>query len=194
MEKPIDYLEKIKRALETLYKMDSDLFEGKNHEQTFSFRLAHYLAQELEPLQNDLFIDCEYHRDITSARGKKFLDHYGFFRPDIIYHSRGKKSDNEFCIEIKKGYLVNKKIKINKDTGDIKEIIVNDADKIVGMIREFEYKEGFCIYKISVKGVTILHCDKVLAGRSQLIKYEYKYNGDFLEQESKETVNRKRKI
>ena len=67
------YLPYIVNALEALYKNDSNLFEGKTHELTFSYRIALYLSQQLEKNQEGLFIDCEYHRDLDSNMGKKFI-------------------------------------------------------------------------------------------------------------------------
>lgn len=138
------YLPFIVNALEHLYTNDGELFDGKVHEQSFSFRIAFYLGQELEHAPNGLHIDCEYHRNKNSAKEKKYLEHYGFFRPDIIYHDRDR--DNEFCIEIKKRGL----IKTNHNGH-----IVCDKDKIEGMINEYGYKEGFCIYNLGKSSVTV---------------------------------------
>lgn len=91
------YLPFIVNALEHLYTNDGELFDGKVHEQSFSFRIAFYLGQQLECAPDGLHIDSEYHRDKNSPKEKKYLEHYGFFRPDIIYHDRDR--DNEFCIE-----------------------------------------------------------------------------------------------
>ena len=138
------YLSCIVYALEQLYTNDGELFDGKVHEQSFSFRIAFYLGQHLERVSDGLHIDCEYHRDKNSPKEKKYLEHYGFFRPDIIYHDRDR--DNEFCIEIKKCGLIK-----TKHNGRV----VCDKDKIKGMINEYDYKEGFCIYNLRKSGVTV---------------------------------------
>lgn len=138
------YLPYIVNALEKLYKNDSNLFEGKTHEQTFSYRIALYLSQQLENNQKGLFIDCEYHRNLDSGKRKKFIDNYGYFRPDIIFHDRVK--NNKFCIELKKHALTYKTIYGQK---------FNDKDKIEGMINTFGYVEGFCIYNLNKNRVTV---------------------------------------
>lgn len=138
------YLPYIVNALEALYKNDRNLFEGKTHEQTFSYRIALYLSQQLDNNQEGLFIDCEYHRDLDSNMGKKFIDNYGYFRPDIIFHDRARS--NRFCIELKKHSLTYKTINGRK---------FNDKDKIEGMINSFGYVEGFCIYNLNQNSVTV---------------------------------------
>lgn len=138
------YLPYIEKALENLYKNDGNLFEGKTHEQTFSYRIALYLSQQLEKEQKDMFIDCEYHRNLDSDIGKKFIDNYEYFRPDIIFHNRARR--NMFCIELKKHSLTYKTINGQK---------FNDKDKIEGMINTFGYVEGFCIYNLNKNRVTV---------------------------------------
>lgn len=131
----MNYLLYIKLALEKLYQNDISLFDGKTHEQTFSFRIAFYLGQELENIHNGLFVDCEYHRDIVRNDGRKYVECYGYFRPDIIFHNRGH--DNRFCIEVKK------------------HSFGTDKRKVEAMISEYNYKEGYCIYNLTERGVTI---------------------------------------
>lgn len=136
----LQYLDIIKQALEQLYYNDYELFVGHTHEQTFTFRIAHYLAQLLENSNNGLFVDCEYHRDKNNESGLKELptntNRKSHFRPDIIFHNRD--TDNRFCIEAK----------INNTLTDISKM-----RKI--LLTYNTYQEGYCIYNITACGVTV---------------------------------------
>jgi len=57
----LKYLQYIVEALRLLYKNDRILFDKKTHEMTYEFRIANYLAQQLENEYPGMKIDCEYH-------------------------------------------------------------------------------------------------------------------------------------
>ena len=81
--------EKIKNAIEKLYKEDYELFYYTTddtiiYERTLSFRLGMYLQK----LFNDYNVDCEYNRHIDMIKTLKKDRIY----PDIIIHKR--KTDN----------------------------------------------------------------------------------------------------
>lgn len=152
------YLNTIKRALNKLYINDIDLFEGRMHEQTFSFRIAHYLSQELENNQPKYKIDCEYHRDINNSCGyKEIINSNGIskrIRPDIIYHDRNRC--NKFCIEIK-----------------IKSMRQDDI-KVENFIKHYKYQEGYCIYNLK-NGSVKIKCMKYINNKVnyKIIKYTF---------------------
>ena len=131
------YLSVIIDALERFYQNDYVLLETgrRTHEQTVSFRLAKYLAGQLESTDDQMRVDCEYHGDVYSATRRKSLGGVRI-RPDIIYHDRCER--NEFCIEMK----------INSATQ-------NDFDKLKGLISNYGYREGYCICNIGKRFVTV---------------------------------------
>ena len=149
------YLHYIVYALQQLYREGDNLFKGKNHEQTFTFRIAHYLAMALE--NETLKIDCEFHRDMNKEDLRKQLVNSDRklqkIRPDIIYHDRGDQ--NEFCIEVKKG---SKR---------------KDEEKVSAIVAQYGYKEGYCIYNINKTCVTVL-CITENEDRHIVKKYKYK--------------------
>lgn len=132
-----DYLPFIVAALESFYQNDYVLLEcgRRTHEQTVSFRLAKYLAEQLESADDRMRVDCEYHGDVYSATRRKSLGGVRI-RPDIIYHDRCER--NEFCIEMK-----------------INSASQNDFDKVKGLISNYGYREGYCICNIGKRYVTI---------------------------------------
>lgn len=160
------YLDTIKQALEQLYYNDYELFVGHTHEQTFTFRIAHYLAQLLETSNNGLFVDCEYHRDKNNESGLKELPNTNTssnsrFRPDIIFHNRD--TDNRFCIEAK---IKNK---------------LTDIYKVRNILTTYNtYQEGYCIYNITAHSVTVW-CKSNVNGAEE--QHEYLWNGQNFDEE-----------
>ena len=155
------YLQIIANALECFYQKDYVLVsEGRlTHEQTISFRLAMYLAQQLEPLNSSLYVDCEYHGDVNQEHLKKLINGKDI-RPDIIYHDRNLR--NEFCIEMKIG-----------------SIRPYDYVKVFGLISVYGYQEGYCISNIGKKYVTIDAMSEENGTNTQ--RYRFKY--DFVSNE-----------
>lgn len=138
-EQAFEYLECIISALTKLYNQDQSIFDTHTHEQTYTFRLGHYLAEQLERPENNLFVDCEYHRDRFRSDGRKTAMVNGTasrFRPDIIYHNRGHI--NCFCIEFKKG-----------SAG-------SDIEKVKRIVEQYAYREGYCICNVHSDRVTVL--------------------------------------
>lgn len=143
IEHKIDFLPVILEAILMFYEQDYDLIKNNRgvHEQTFTGRLTHYLAQMLEN-GNGYFVDCEYSRDkyakddnkkkiiyISDSIKKKQI------RPDIVFHDRGK--NNCFCIEAKW------------------EGMRGDAVKVRNILKQYDYYEGYCIYNIRKSCVSI---------------------------------------
>ncbi|NNM86167.1 MAG: hypothetical protein HKL96_10485 [Phycisphaerales bacterium] len=82
------------RAIQRLLDHDSFLITNGADEQSVTFRLAMYLADEFPGLD----VDCEYNRDETDPKRdteRKLI------RPDIIVHRRGTQ-ENILVIEAKK--------------------------------------------------------------------------------------------
>lgn len=135
------YLNQIKSALTEFYRKDRVLLDSKRktHEQTVSFRLAHYLAEQLEGEYSGLFVDCEYHGDKNNPNFRKEIEVNGQserIRPDIIYHDRDR--NNKFCIEVK--------LRSPRD----------DILKVKTFMRAYDYLEGYCLCNISQARCTII--------------------------------------
>jgi hypothetical protein len=130
----LTYFHHILSAVEKLYQNDSVLLSAdrKTHEQTISFRIAHYLATALE--RPGLFIDCEYHGNVDDTSRRKCLGNKRV-RPDIIYHDRAHC--NLFCIEVKRGSMR------------------HDDQKIWAYMDLLGYREGYCIHNIGPNYVTV---------------------------------------
>lgn len=153
----LKYLQYIVEALRLLYKNDRILFDKKTHEMTYEFRIANYLAQQLENEYPGMKIDCEYHSAVESDDGYKHGSSSNRVRPDIVFHDRCK--NNIFCIEIK--------------IDDIE----NDYEKVKGIIRENNYLEGYCICNITKNSVTVIGIDNSYKSIMQI----YEYNSDSME-------------
>ena len=141
-------------SLTKLYRQDYDILDVYTHEQTCTFRLAHYLAERLEPSKSGLYVDCEYHRDRFRDDCRKTVEINGQsirFRPDIIYHDRNHQ--NEFCIEFKK----------YSPRGDIQ--------KVRQMVHSYAYSEGYSICNIHSDRVTV-YC----VNRRCTVKRVYRYS------------------
>ena len=164
------YICTIIKALNRFYQNDYLLLENENYtnEMTYSFRLAMYLARELETQNhnNNKAIDCEYHGMLDPTQEKylrKCIPEYGKCRPDIIYHTRSKagvsqnKDDNCFAIEVKK------------------KAVGKDKDKAKGYINALKYKESFCIYNWGRKYVTITAFRRSLEG---IVTDSFRYKFD----------------
>lgn len=154
IEPEFQYIDQIISALTKLYTHDGNLFDRHTHEQTYSFRLALYLAQQLERGEIGRYVDCEYHRDCYRNDGRKTVFENGQahrFRPDIIFHDRGYS--NYFCIELKKGSPR------------------DDVTKVAQIIEQYAYDEGYCICNISIERITIYCIDQ-----SRIIRRQYRFN------------------
>lgn len=133
------YLDAIKQSFTDFYCNDKVLLEEKRkvYELTFSFRLAHYLANKLECGSSSLKIDREYFGDIHDLYTKRKTIEGKQVIPDIIFHDRNDQ--NEFCLEIKW------------------ESMGGDKEKIEKIVNKYHYKEGYCLYNITKNGYT-LYC------------------------------------
>lgn len=150
------YLNVIVEALEDFYRYDYTLLStGRlTHEQTVSFRLGMYLAHRLEPRNDRLFVDCEYHGDMYNPERRKIVNGRNI-RPDIIYHDRGWQ--NEFCVEMKIGSLTQA-----------------DYKKLNGLISEYGYREAYGICNIGERFVTI---DAISPHHTNNgLRYQLRYN------------------
>ncbi len=170
IEHKIAFLPVILDALLTFYNVDYDLIKNNRgvHEQTFTGRLAHYLAQRLEN-NKGYFVDCEYSRDkfeedreyknkktipTGNGAGKRHI------RPDIVFHDRSM--NNRFCIEAKwKGMR-------------------GDAGKVRNILNQYNYYEGYCIYNIGSSYVSINlfvneFCKNGIKCRLKYNKTEYRW-------------------
>ena len=135
------YLNCIKNALAKFYRNDITLLDSnrKTHEQTVSFRLAHYLSERLEIQDLGLFVDCEYHGDKNNPRFRKEIAVNGQterIRPDIIYHNRYR--DNKFCVEVKLGSPR------------------SDILKVKTFMQAYDYKEGYCLCNVGQSRCTLI--------------------------------------
>lgn len=140
------YVKNICQALKLFYKNDIQKMQSnsqgrRQHESSYSFRLAHYLAVDLECYHDGKFIDYEYHGDSNTDANKKCIPRYGKneedpIRVDIIYHDRYQ--ENEFCMEIKK------------------DGVQDDANKVNACMKKYNYKEGYCI--CSIRDDTVILC------------------------------------
>ena len=149
------YLSHIINALEKFYQNDYDLIlSGRHtHEQTISFRIAMYLAEQLESIDDKHYVDCEYHGDIYNPARRKIINGQKI-RPDIIYHDRDVQ--NIFCIEMKIGSMTQ-----------------HDYDKINGLISDYGYSEGYCIHNVGRRFVTVNAISSEHTERG--IRYRFKY-------------------
>lgn len=149
------YLQTIVEALEEFYKKDRELLMSNRHthEQTVSFRVGMYLANRLENKNNNMYVDCEYHGDVNNPAFRKVINGERV-RPDIIFHDRNQR--NEFCIEMKL------------------HSVGHDTAKINGYIAKYNYREGYCIYNIGKKFVTILAFS--LSAPYTEVKLRYRFN------------------
>lgn len=162
------YLCHIIKALNKLYNNDYQLLSKlektyrncKPHEQTITFRIALYLAQEMEQEKN-FYIDCEYH---GNGKNRKTITDDGQvkkIRPDIIFHDRGEQ--NIFCIEVKK------------------QSMRQDGEKIKSYIKEYKYQEGYCIYNIRAQSICLMAFRKNSNFDDiQNITYKLKYENKIL--------------
>ena len=150
------YLNVIVEALEDFYRHDYALLSTgrRTHEQTVSFRLGMYLARRLEPRNNCLFVDCEYHGDMYNPELRKIVNGRNI-RPDIIYHDRGRQ--NEFCVEMK-----------------IRSLSDNDYEKLNGLISAYGYREGYGICNINQKFVTVYAISRNYLGQG--IQYRFRFD------------------
>lgn len=160
------YLNQIKSALTEFYRKDRVLLDSKRktHEQTVSFRLAHYLAEQLEGEYSGLFVDCEYHGDINNLEFRKEIEVNGQserIRPDIIYHDRDR--NNKFCIEVK----------LRSPREDIL--------KVKTFIRAYDYLEGYCLCNISQTRCTLI----CFTTHNEQAVYKYIWDGERLLEKTK---------
>ena len=127
-------LDEIKRkvniALSQLKTNDADLFNFGIR--TPEREVSHKLGCYLQPLFNDLNVDCEYNRHIQNVKknqeGNPIV-------PDIVIHHRKDDSNNLLVIEIK--------------TNDDKEEIKKDINKLVLFTSkngDFGYDYGLYMY------------------------------------------------
>ena len=155
------YLTDIVCALEQLYRCDRNIMTKHTCELTLSHRLGHYLADILEDGYSDMYVDCEYQRDINRSGGLKRLEKVkgDYQRPDIIFHDRGKTHNegNAFVIELKWS-----------------DDIENDQIKVCGFIRQYQYIEGYCIYNIHADSLSMVHYTRnTIDGGGTVLHYRY---------------------
>jgi hypothetical protein len=114
-----DVASRLRRALKTLLRDESDLFTFAVNERTVTQRLSQYLEQAFDELKLGVKADCEYNRMwVESAEGEKnTTKKYQVFKdiiptvedtdaktvfPDIIVHLRGKEYANILVVEAKR--------------------------------------------------------------------------------------------
>ncbi len=88
--------EKIKKAIDVLYKKDKFLIDNKVHEQAICTSLACYLKGFFPEYD----VDVEYNREGIGENPKKNLEN-SKKKPDIIIHKRGIDKNNIMVIEAK---------------------------------------------------------------------------------------------
>lgn len=150
------YLEIIKNSLEKFYTHDFALLDSKLHEMAFCFRLAFYLAQELEDQYK--VVDCQYHALLNEGTEEEKAREERNQRPDISFHQR--KTDkfpgnNILALEVKLG-----------SPGD-------EIQKVRNMMYYLGYEYGFCISNIGQNYVTLY---EILQGSPSLQKYRFRIN------------------
>ncbi|GHT40304.1 hypothetical protein FACS189443_0450 [Planctomycetales bacterium] len=164
------YLPYIVKALEKFYLHDKFLIESSKppqHEDTFTFRLADYIKDEVEGLNNGMDIDCQYRRMMVSSSvaDNKTVRRNGkdvVIRPDIIYHKRGTNlcNKNGFIIEVKRG----------ASNGDIRKV----CDEVYSL----KYGVGFCLYGFNkdTVNVAVIEIEKEINQQQRIANiYKYKY-------------------
>lgn len=159
-----DFREELKKILEScvdkMLKNDHYLLENKTHECSISFRIGHYLQNELDSLKKsdrlnipeNLVVDAEYNKCLNGS--KICIDEFGkesLMRPDLIVHIRGKNGfDNNFmAIEIKKN--VDGSCNTDRDYTKLKNLTSDKwgfqyqigAHVVVGLTKEIRwFKDG----------------------------------------------------
>lgn len=130
-----DVKEKLKTALDKLYRMDGSLLAWHCSERAIVFRLSMYLAQVFEA--EGLDVDCEYNR---SRKSLKSLRGRACNFPDVIVHRRGTNDNNVLVVEVKTAFHV-------KDEG-----LERDACKLRGFTCEppYFYRHGAHAYLAAV--------------------------------------------
>ncbi len=101
----IKILELITRAVETLWRRDSELIKREVHEECINHRFAIYLEKEFQNImmKEGLSLDIEYNKNGINPKTYGSKDKK--FRPDIIIHERNSNSNNYVVIEAKKNRL-----------------------------------------------------------------------------------------
>ena len=94
-----DVKEKLKTALDKLYRLDGSLLAQHCSERAIVFRLGMYLAQVFEA--EGLDVDCEYNRSCKALHSLKSLRGRACNLPDVIVHRRGTNDHNVLVIEVK---------------------------------------------------------------------------------------------
>jgi len=97
---------RVRKALDKLLRMDTQLIDLDVNERSISHKLAEYLQKEF----NEYNVDCEYNRHLNLIKRIKIPsgDVYGddteakTIFPDIIIHKRNSDENNLLVIEIKK--------------------------------------------------------------------------------------------
>lgn len=102
-------------------KVDNNHHVG---ERTVVFRFAYYLQKTLEDnhLFQDLFVDCEYNRNLNDVKRTPNFPNGTY--PDLILHKRGEESNNLLIMEFKAYW--NKDI--SHDINKIKDFIDVNGD------------------------------------------------------------------
>lgn len=88
-EKQIEEI--LKRAIETLFVNQPDIYEFTPETRQTEWNLAHHLANEIHPLFPELSCDLEVSKPNLENR-----------RPDIILHRRGIQDHNFLVVEVKR--------------------------------------------------------------------------------------------
>ncbi len=105
-----DLIEKVKEAINILYKEDKILFNNNVSERCLVYNFAKHFINLLDSEEyKGLNVDLEYNRN---CKGMKTIENQLTSYPDLILHKRGSNSDNRMVIEFKKW---NNLYRLNKD-------------------------------------------------------------------------------
>jgi len=141
-------IQKIKSALDKLYKEEPSLVEDKLCERCIDHRFAKYLEEE--DFGNGYFVDCEYNKThLESGVGPKKVSSINGNYIDIIITKRVGRGENDLvCFETKrwKNYYNRKK--------DRENLQILSGQKPASDGSYFDYDFGFYIIFGKTRGET----------------------------------------
>jgi len=124
--------ERLKAAVNKLYKDDHHLFVVNANERSITFRLGLYL-QESFP---ESTVDCEYNRKEKISKSITLDGSDRRVFPDIIIHKRGNNEQNLLAIEAKSSKGNSKRVQEKRQ---------RDQKKLLRYKQELEYAYGVFI-------------------------------------------------
>ena len=136
-----DSLTKVKKALQSFFKKDSDLLYFNVNERSITHKLAEHLQNSFSEF-SELKVDCEYNRKGDDRKSEKVLANNDKVFPDIVVHQRGNNNENRLVIETKK-----KGRSIRRDIEKLQEFTGPLYKYKIGLLFVFDVKNK-CLHKI----------------------------------------------